>query len=140
MALKGIGNATIAYVPEIERDNAKDPTIFHIKPRNTKSSYTSLNKYQDATEMRRGKNKINAKKMYEADKADFLEFCTKVENYEFSNKFKELAAKKVIKEITSPNTLSLLVEDIDPAVFQEVQNAANDYSYLKEGEKKDLKS
>jgi len=139
MALKGLGQRPIPYVPECERDS-EQPTIFWIKPKNTRQTYASLNRYSDATEnLRSGGKKVNAVKMFEGDKADFMSFCARVDNYQFSDEFPELAKKGVVAKIEDVETLEKVIEDLDPQIFQEIQDAASNWTLLKNGEKKDLK-
>jgi len=61
-------------------------------------------------------------------------FCEKVENYQFSDDFSELAAKGAMK-IDEAGTLRLLVQDLDPQIFQEIQNSSSDWERLEEGRK-----
>lgn len=140
MALKGLDTKKpIPYVPEVERTNEENPTVFWILPRNSRQNYQALNKYASAsTTNREGQTKINANRMYEADKEEFLERVKRVENYEFSNRF-ETHSKKGIMLVDTPELLVDLIDDLDPAIFQEVIDASSKWAMLKEGEKKDSK-
>jgi hypothetical protein len=135
MALKGKSVLQpIAYIPEVERSNGVDPTIFWIVPKNMKGTYTSLELFaKGADTSSRGQRVINPHKMAAADVKDFLNFCKKVENYQFSETFPELNAKGVIPLIEDPETMAKLYEDIDPTVFQEIQSASADWGRLDEG-------
>jgi len=139
MALKGLGNNPVPFIPEVERTD-DNPTIFWIKPKNTRENYASLNRYSDAVDTTKGGKKlVNASKMFEGDLNDFLSFCIRVDNYQFSDKYPDLAQQGVITHISDSETLQKLVDDLDPSIFSEVQDAASKWSVLKEGEKKGLK-
>jgi len=133
MALKGKGiKKAIPYIPEIER-GTDTPTVFWIKPKNMGGTYKTLELYSKGVDTNRNIRKIHPTKMFEADIQDFLSFCEKVENYQFSDDFSELAAKGLIT-IEDAATFRLLVQDLDPTVFQEVQNATTNWEMLTQGQ------
>lgn len=134
MSLKGTGTRkAVPYIPEVER-GIDVPTIFWIFPKNMQGTYQSLELYSKAAVTTgRGNRTINPRKMFEADVQDFLSFCEKVQNYEFSNDFSDLQSKGLMALIEDEATRRLIVSDIDPQVFQEVQNAASDWDRLEKG-------
>jgi len=135
MALKGLNTQTpVAYVPEIERES-DNPTVFWVLPKNARQNYVALNKYSAATV----KDKINAVKMFEIDKSEFLLRVKRVDNFQFSDKYPELAQQGVIAKIEEQDMLEKLIDDLDPAIFQEIIDASSKWAMLSEGEKKDLK-
>ena len=135
MSLKGKGTRKpVPYIPELER-SSDVPTIFWIRPKNMKGTYVSLDLYQKGSDVTgRGQRTINPNKMMEADIKDFIGFCERVQNYQFSEDYAELAAKGVIAEIADPAELRMIVLDMDPAVFQEIQNVSADWDRLGAGE------
>jgi len=143
MALKGLDTTKpIAYVPEVERSNEENPTIFWVLPRNSRQNYEALNKYSDASKTdKNGNTKINASQMFNADTSEFLSRVKKVENYQFSAKFPQYLEKgnNGVMTIDNEEMMQDLINDLDPAIFQEVLDASSQWSVLKEGEKKGLR-
>jgi hypothetical protein len=134
MALKGKSvHTSIPYIPESER-SSDTPTIFWLFPKNMKATYDSLELFSKGANISgKGQKSINPQKMAEADSKDMLSFCEKVQNYQFGEDFSELAAKGVIPEITDDGTLRLMYADMDPIIFQEIQNASADWERLDAG-------
>ena len=134
MSLKGRNvDTAVPFIPEIQSDDLV-PTIFWVKPKNMKGTYKSLELFNKGIKVTKGEKQIDAEKMAGGDIQDFLQFCPKVENYEFSDRYTELASRKVIAEITDESTMRLLYVDLDPAIFQEVQNATSNWTLLQAGE------
>ena len=135
MALKGKStHDPIPYIPEAER-SSDQPTIFWIVPKNMKGTYQSLERFSKGANMSgKGQRTINPEKMAQADVEDFLTFCKKVENYSFGPDFSDLENKGVISIIEDENTLRLMYVDLDPTIFQEIQNASANWEMLGQGE------
>jgi hypothetical protein len=121
----------VPFIPEMERD-VENPTIFWLYPKNMKGTYKSLERFSRANSGNRGSRTLNPVKMVEADQDDFVSFCEKVENYQFSEEISELS-KRGMATFTEKSELKLIVEDIDPQVFQEVQNATANWDLLEKG-------
>lgn len=136
MALRGRNpNVALPYVTERERDNLVDPTVFWIKPKNIKATNETLAGYSNAGDTNRISNrKTNPTKLTEADVSDFLNFCEKVDKFIFSDAYTELSQRGVV-DVSDKTTLRLLAYDLDPRVFNEVQNATADWETLEAGMK-----
>jgi len=137
MALKGKSTKTnYPFIPVEERENTQNPTVFWIKPKNIEGLNEFLEKSDRAREPQRlGRQPIyNSKKQTEVDVKDFMEICNKVENYQFSIDYEDLAKRGIIREVTDKNDLRLLALDLDPIVFREVQNAVSSWDELSKGE------
>lgn len=120
----------IPYVAQAERDDEiLNPTVFYLKPKNIKGHYQTVAAYAKATANAK-QGERNPTKLVEADVEDFLSFCEKVENYEFSERFPELSSSGAIKEIAEKTTLTSLVSDLDPTILAELQNAVTDWKQL----------
>ncbi len=135
MALQGRNpNEALPYIVERERDNMVDPTVFWIKPKNIKATNETLAGYSNAGDTTRVSNrKTNPGKLTEADVNDFLNFCSKVNTFIFSSAYTELHEKGAIPEISDKPTLRLVALELDPRVFNEVQNATADWELLEAG-------
>jgi hypothetical protein len=132
--LKGMNvNTAFPFIPVICRSE-EVPTIFWIKPKNLEVTYKSINRYAKAKkQVTKGHDEVDTDKLFDADSINFLEACSKVENYEFSDRYPELSKLGGISEITTREHLVCVIGDLDPTVFQEVMNATSDWALLKEG-------
>tara|TARA_Y100000034_G_scaffold134990_1_gene205179 strand:+ start:3038 stop:3556 length:519 start_codon:yes stop_codon:yes gene_type:complete len=72
------------YVLESDRGLPLDEqTIFHVSPRTARTDAKTLQRYDRATQEKRGRRLIDSEKWSAADTAEFLSFCVKVENFVF---------------------------------------------------------
>lgn len=141
MAIKGVSKEPIPYVPEIERDNHDNPTVFWIKPKTGRDANESMRRYAAASkEGRKGYRDLDVRKLNSADIEEFINCVIKVENFEFSDNYPELEQRGVIEEITDEATLVSVCNDLAADILIEIFDAASNISQLKTGAKKNFKS
>ena len=141
MALKGVSTKPIPYVPEVERDNTENPTIFWIKAKTGRDANESMRRYAGASkEGRKGYRDLDVRKLNNADIEEFLGIVTEVENFEFSDNFPDLEEKGVISKISDEATLIRVCQDLPADILIEVFDVASNLSQLKAGAKKNFKS
>lgn len=134
MALSGKQvKSAIPYIPEIERNNTSNPCVIWILPKNVLGTHKSLERFSKAQDMVGRKASINPAKLFEADVKDFLEFCQKIDNFEFPDEFPEYKSRG-IATFQGEAELRAVMQVLDPNIFQEMQNASANWSMLTEGE------
>jgi hypothetical protein len=141
--IKGINKKSIQYVLEDDRNSPLDQqTVFSIRPKTGHDSNQTLQRYAAAAkEGRGGKREINVNKLDSADVEEFLNIVEKVENYGFpeGNKFYNDGQPQTF-EGSEKEKMIEVVNTLSSDYLQEVFEAANNLSRLKEGQKKGFSS
>tara|TARA_R100000458_G_C8275331_1_gene250384 strand:+ start:1300 stop:1767 length:468 start_codon:yes stop_codon:yes gene_type:complete len=141
MAIRGVSKKPIPYLPEEERSNTEDPTVFHLVPKTGHQSNVTMQRYAAAgRDGRKGYRELNVNKLDNADLAEFLDICVKVENWYFSDQYPDLESQGLFKDIQDPELLKRVCQDMSSELLLEVFEAANNLSTLKAGEKKSSSS
>ena len=141
MAIRGVSKKPIPYVPEEERSVTENQTVFHLVPKTGHQSNVTMQRYAAAgRDGRKGYRELNVNKLDNADLAEFLDICVKVENWYFSDQFPDLESQGLFKEVEDSELLKRVVQDMSSELLLEVFEAANNLSTLKAGEKKSSSS
>ena len=141
MAIRGVSKKPIPYVPEEERSVTENQTVFHLVPKTGHQSNVTMQRYAAAgRDGRKGYRELNVNKLDNADLAEFLDICTKVENWYFSDQFPDLEAQGLFKDITDPESIKRVCQDMSADLLLEVFEASNNISTLRTGEKKSSSS
>jgi len=149
MAIKGVqrakdGSSDVLaqpYIPEQERALTDEPqTVFWIKPKDTRASNRTLQRYAGTGKDRRGYRDLNIRKLNNADEAEWLDLVVKIENYTFSNQYPDLNKMGNIPVIDSPEIIRQALYDLPSDVIIEVFDASADSEMLTAGLKNVLTS
>jgi hypothetical protein len=141
MAIKGVSRQPVALIPEEERSNTNDPTVFHLSAKTGHQANVTMQRYAAAgRDGRKGHRELNVTKLDNADIAEFLDVCSKVENWYFSDNFPDLESQGLFTEVTDQETLKRVCQDMSSDLLLEVFEAANNLATLKAGEKKSSSS
>jgi hypothetical protein len=133
MAIKGLSRKkSYPYITVDERSDLEQPTIFWLYPKDMQGTYRSLETYQKSGNVNsQGARTINAEKMFQADIKEFIKFCSKVENYQFSEDFE--LSEKGVSTFEIEGELRLLAMDLPPQTLLEIQNVVSDWVKFQEG-------
>ena len=141
MAIRGVSREPVAYVPEEQRTETEDQTVIWIRPKTGQDANRTMAAYAGASrEGRKGYRDMNVTKLNSADIQEFIRIVSKVENYYFSNAFKDLETQGLLAVIEDEETLKKVAQDISADLLIEIMEAANNASTLKAGEKKSSSS
>ena len=143
--MRGIGSKPKGYVCDSDRNYELEEhwTTFWVTPRNHERSNMASLKYSRA--LREGRSgELDPVAMNKADRESFLEYCSKVENFAFSEDFYEKHPEVAqlangdgfIAVIDTPELLVEVARDLSNAALQELSNVVNDPVKLSEGLKK----
>jgi len=140
MAIKGVSRKPIPFIPEEERAVKENQTVFWITPKTGHEANKSMSRYAAAgRDGRKGFRELDVTKLDNADLQEFLDIISKVENFAFPEDEKELSKKGVIPVIDDAETLRKIALYLSPDLLVEIFEAANNFSILKAGEKKNSK-
>lgn len=136
--ITGVSKKPIPYVLEEDRkSDAAVQTVFWIVPKKGHDANETLRRYAAAgRDGRKGYRELNTARLDQADIEEFLDICIKVENFQFSEDFPDLAKQGVVKVIEDSASLAILCRDLSVDHLLEIMDAANNISHLKTGEKK----
>lgn len=140
MPLQGVPTKPIPYLLESQRELPPDqkPTIIHIQAKTGHDQADVMAAYAASSkDVRGGYKEINTRKFNSAVIREWLRVVIKVENYQFTDRFPELATLGIIS-FDDEGKLEAMCMDIDPTSRDEVFDASNDVSLLMRGKKKDL--
>jgi len=141
MAIRGVSRKAVPFIPEEERTVKENQTVVWIRPKTGHQANVSMSRYASAgRDGRKGYRELNVTKLDNADLQEFLDIVIKVENYYFSDQFPDLESQGLFKEISDPETLKRVAQDISADLLIEIMEAANNLSVLKTGEKKSSSS
>ena len=141
MAIKGVSRNPIPFVPEEERSVTEDQTVFWLRPKTGHAANVTMQRDASAgRDGRKGYRELNVNKLDNADLAEFMDICSKVENWYFSDQFPDLENQGLFKEITDPETIKRVCQDMSADLLLEVFEASNNLATLKAGEKKSSSS
>jgi len=129
MKLRGIGIDAMPYIPLAEKDSTI-PTVFWLKPK-TVGMLQKVFKYEELSNFPNFSKYITDER-----KLEFLALCTKVENFEFSDENPDLNKLGLIKEITDTPLLALLLNELNPTIFNEVMDEVDNWSMLASNQRK----
>jgi len=142
---RGANTKPQPYILEGDRHlQEEEQTVWWIKCKNTVMGNETLQRYTRAQRQNiDGSSEFDTRKLQLADKEDFLEFCVKVENWYWSDEYKEKHPNVVTNDlgytvdpITDPEELANLVSDLSVGDFNELAAAANNQVRLNRGLKK----
>lgn len=136
--MEGISKKSYPYVLECDRDeDPKKQTTFWIKARTLRDTNEIMRLYaRSGRDDRKGYRDYSSDRLCVADIDAFLLTVEKVENYKFSEDFKELRKEGWFKEIKDQKTLELVCKDLMSEQRVELFEAASDQAKLTASEKK----
>ena len=139
--ITGAPHASIPYVPEEERSSIDKQTVFWVKPKTGHEANQTLSAYASAgRDGRKGYRELSVRRLDNADVDQFLSTVEKVEWYQFSDRFPELAASGPMAIVEGDALLSKMALDLSSDLLIEVFEASNNMSQLLAGRKKELPS
>lgn len=136
--ITGAPTTSIPYVPEEERNVSDRQTVFWIKPKTGHEANQTLASYAGAgKDGRKGYRELSVRKLDNADVEQFLATVSKVEWYQFSDRFPELQAQGPMSTVEGEAMLSKLALDLSSDLLIEVFEASNNMTQLLAGRKKE---
>lgn len=121
--LSGIKNIAMPFIPSCEKES-DNPTVFWMKSK-TVGLVHRADSVMDLLELPNG-----GEAYYDSRQIEFLSCCDKVENFYFSEKYPDLQKLGLVKKISDKKFLQILMDELDPTIFNEVMDFIDEISYV----------